>query len=119
MKKLAAAAGVAGVLALAACSSGPIAAPTVTVTVPGTTVTVPVPGPTVTVEARSPVSGGNLTDAQRNTLDAMSGRGTEASLMDAYCPMDDGGRAYYADLIARQIDGMSPENVLQYFNEVC
>lgn len=109
------------VLLLSGCAG--MASSQVTVTAPGPTVTVTVPAPTVTVTVEavpeSPTAA--LTDGQRATLDVTFGRslGASSPLETTYCPMDEGGRRYYADLIARQIDTITPDLVMQYLSEVC
>ncbi|WP_353828209.1 hypothetical protein [Agromyces sp. SYSU T0242] len=67
--------------------------------------------------AATPVT---LTDGQRATLDATFGRslGSDGPL-GTYCPMDEAGRSYYADLVARQFDGYTPQIVLAYLEEAC
>ena len=111
----------ATVLLLTGCAGS--ASPQVTVTAPGPTVTVAVPAPTVTVtvEAAPETPAATLTDGQRATLDVTFGRslGASSPLETTYCPMDEGGRRYYADLIARQIDTITPDLVMQYLSEVC
>lgn len=103
---------------LAGCTSIPT--PAVTVTQPPVTVTVPGPTVTVTAEAEA-VDPVRLTDGQRATLDTTFGRslGADSPLVKLYCPMDDGGRRYYAELIARQIDTLTTDLVMEYLREVC
>lgn len=79
--------------------------------------TPPVPPRATPTVSQPPAS---LSEGQRATLDTTFGRSYgEAGPLGTYCPMDTAGRTYYADLVARQLDGYTSEIVLMYLAEAC
>ncbi|MCM3779856.1 hypothetical protein [Microbacterium hydrocarbonoxydans] len=111
----------ASLLFLTGCSNS-TAAPAPTVTVYETVPAAAEPTPVAPVETTAPAAPEPvvLTEEQRATMNTTFGAelGTDGPL-GIYCPMDQSGRAYYADLVARQLDGFTEAMVLQYLAETC
>lgn len=117
MKRTAVVLAAALAVVLSGCSSSPAPSPTVTVYETVAPVADPTPAETTAAAAPETVV---LTEEQRATMDRTFGRELgENSLLGTYCPMDTSGRAYYAELIASQLDGFSEAMVMQYLAEVC
>lgn len=117
MKNIAAAAVMVAVLALAGCAGADVKAPNVPTHRESTAQAAPAPTPTPTSE----VAAVTLTEAQRHWMNVQVNDGgpLEQQYRDTFCPMDDAGRAYYADLVARQNTSMTADHVLLFFREWC
>lgn len=115
---------VLAVLTVSGCTSTPAprapAPPIVRDSTPAAIAEPPTPTPAATVASEPTTEAVILTDGQRATLDATFGVGSplEQQYRDTYCPMDDAGREYYADLVARQLD-YEIVHVLTYWAEFC